>query len=206
MTERIYCIHCGADNQAVARFCRKCGERAEALDDEMATRVAQRPPQTASPMPVPPGTDREETEVFSISPTLLFVKAGYAAAAVAAFLLVALVSAFTPVPAWIAIIAAFLLFLVPGYHHVRQRLVRYTLTEASLRTDEGLIARTTRSVPLARIQDVTVSAGVFQRLLGVGDLVVDNASEDAGKTVLKNIDRPRKRAEALLKQMRQLER
>jgi len=44
-----------------------------------------------------------------------------------------------------------------------------------------------RNIPLTKIQDVTVSASIPQRLLGFGDLLIDNASELGGTTVLHNI-------------------
>ena len=97
-----------------------------------------------------------------------------------------------------------LLFLIPGYFHLTKKMVRYTLSETKLEIDEGIVARTTRSIPLRRIQDVTVSSGAAQRLLGFGDVTIDNASEDAGKVVLKNVNGPRERADQIMKQMRLL--
>jgi len=64
------------------------------------------------------------------------------------------------------------------------------------------VARTTRNIPLSKIQDVTVSASIGQRLLGFGDIVVDNASELGGTTVLKNINNPRHYADLLLRELR----
>jgi uncharacterized membrane protein YdbT with pleckstrin-like domain len=146
----------------------------------------------------------DEEQIFSISPTLMFVKAGYAAAAIGALLVVALVSIFlgSIVPNWIAIILGLLLLLIPAFYHFKQKLVRYTLTDSKLEMDSGFISRTTRNVPLRRIQDVTVSATAVQRLLGFGDLVIDNASEEGGKAVLKNINTPKQYADILLKEMR----
>ncbi|MBK7803562.1 MAG: PH domain-containing protein [Chloracidobacterium sp.] len=71
--------------------------------------------------------------------------------------------------------------------------------------DEGLISRTTRNIPLRRIQDVTVTTTAMQRLLGFGDLMIDNASEDGGKVSLKNIDSPKEYADILLKHIRRLD-
>jgi uncharacterized membrane protein YdbT with pleckstrin-like domain len=98
------------------------------------------------------------------------------------------------------------LLLIPLFFHIRKRLVRYTLTDTTIEIDRGLISRTTQNVPLRRIQDVTVSATVMQRLLGFGDVIIDNASDDVGKIVLDDIDSPKRYAELVLRQMRQLER
>ncbi|MEJ7623676.1 MAG: PH domain-containing protein [Pyrinomonadaceae bacterium] len=148
----------------------------------------------------------EEKEIFSISPTLMFVKIGYLGAAVLAVVLVAVVAGSTALPPWIAVVIGLLMLLVPAFYHVKQRLVRYRLTESQLEVDEGLISRTTRSVPIRRIQDVTVSASITQRLLGFGDMMIDNASDEGGKLVLRNINSPKRYADELLKQMRRLER
>lgn len=151
-------------------------------------------------------SNESEAEIFAISPTLKFIKAGYVLTAVGALILVALISAFLPaVSTGIAIFIAMLLFLIPAYYHVRKKLVRYTLTDSKLEIDQGLISRTTRTVPLRRIQDVTVSSNVTQRMLGFGDLVIDNAGEAGDKLILKNINNPKRYADLLLKQLRRLD-
>lgn len=211
----MYCDKCGADNSDTAVFCRKCGV---AIEHEIETRVAVRP-ETETPghgenHPVgeapPPLLRKEgssdEPEIFSISPTLMFVKAGYVAAAISAILFVALFSIiFTSITAIAWVLIGLCFFLVPAFYHIKQRLVRYTLTDTKIEIDSGFIARTTQNIPLRRIQDVTVTTSIMQRLLGFGDLVVDNASEQGGKIVLNNINTPQKYADILLKQMRLLD-
>lgn len=190
----MYCTKCGKDNSGDAVYCQKCGSLLEAEDETRVARRAAVDEQTSG-----------ETPVFSIGPTLKFVKAGYGLTVLGGVLMVIISSAFTPVPVWAAVLAALLLLLVPAYFHVRQRLVRYTLTSSRIEIDSGVISRTTRNIPLTRIQDVTVSATVSQRMLGFGNLVIDNASEDFGKVIIRNIDSPRKYADLLLSQMRRLE-
>ncbi len=189
----MYCIKCGTENIDEAVFCQKCGFR---FETEEETRVAARPGDAVNPQQVP---------IFSISPTLMFVKTGYALTVAAAFLLVALFAAIGI--SWpIAVGIGLLLLIVPAYFHLKQRMVRYTLTDTTIEIDKGLISRSTQNVPLRRIQDVTVSSTMAQRLLGFGDIVIDNASETGGKVILDNIDSPRKYADLLLQQMRHLDR
>jgi uncharacterized membrane protein YdbT with pleckstrin-like domain len=133
---------------------------------------------------------------------LIFIKLGYALAAISAILLVFLLAAFTPVPSYISVPLALSLLLIPAWYHLKRNMVRYTLTDAKVEIDTGLIARTTRNIPLTKIQDVTVSASIPQRLLGFGDLLIDNASELGGTTVLHNISRPRRYADLLLRELR----
>ena len=178
----MYCEKCGADNLETATYCRKCGVLIVETEEE--TRVAVRQPDGRGdaerpglwegenhPGFQPPllrkeGSGEPETEIFSISPTLVFVKAGYVAAAVGALFLVAVVSVFLPsiIPTWVAVLFGLMLFLIPAFYHFRQKLVRYTLTDSKLEIDTGLVSRTTRNVPIRRIQDVTVSATPERRV------------------------------------------
>lgn len=197
----MFCTKCGAQNSDEAAFCRKCGSAFEG--EEVETRVAAR-----GGISLTNDTDDHGQEViFTVSPTVKFVMAGYGLAVLLAFLFVGLFSIVLPgVSPLIAVLIGLLFLLVPAYYHLRQKLVRYSLTDTTIEIDRGLISRSTQNVPLRRIQDVTVSATFMQRLLGFGDIVVDNASETGGKVVLDNIDSPRKYADLLLKQMRRLDR
>ena len=196
----MFCIKCGKENADDALFCQKCGQAFEA-DEE--TRVAVKDG-TAMHLAVAD----ESRRIFSISPTLKFVYVGYLAAVIGAFLLVVLVSLFfsTTFSITVSVILGMALLLIPLLFHLRKKLIRYSLTDTTIEIDRGLISRTTQNIPLRRIQDVTVSATVMQRILGMGDVIIDNASEDGGKVVLDDIDSPKKYAELMLRQMRQIER
>ena len=192
----MFCTKCGANNLDDAVYCQKCGEL---LAPEEETRVVSRK------RPVPGLSDG--APLVTVTPTLKFVKAGYVIAVVGAILLVAILSLFvTAIPSWVAVLVGLLLLLIPAYFHLRQKLIKYTLTDSKIEIDSGLISRTTRNIPLTRIQDVTVSSTIPQRVLGFGNVVIDNASEDGGKIVLRNIDSPRKFADRLLHQIRLIER
>ena len=189
------CSTCGSYVAPGVRFCSNCG--APAIDAE-ATRIARI--QGGVPQRGELDTDIENV-IFTVRPTMVFIKLGYALAVLAAFGLVFLL-AWIDVPAWIAVLIGLVLLLVPAYYHIRRNMVRYTLTDAKIEIDTGLIARTTRNIPLSKIQDVTVSASIPQRILGFGDVIVDNASEQSGTTVLHNISSPRHYADLLLRQLR----
>jgi uncharacterized membrane protein YdbT with pleckstrin-like domain len=174
------------------------------LEPEEATRLAPRA--FSAPTAAP---DENERQIFSIRPTLMFVKVGYGAAVLGAFLLVALILqigkwAGVDVPWLLPIIAGMALLLIPAYYHLRRNVIRYTLTDAKVEIDTGFVSQHTRNVPLRTIQDVSVSSSIPQRMLGFGDLVIENASEQDGKIILKNINSPKKYADILLKQMRLL--
>jgi uncharacterized membrane protein YdbT with pleckstrin-like domain len=190
----MFCKKCGSPNDDDAVYCKKCGTLLESEDE---TRVVRRDVRNVE-------VD-DHSDALRIHPTMKFITLGYILAGIGALVLIALL-ALTPIPLWISVVIALLLFLVPAYYHLQQRLISYALTDQSIEVDSGLVARTTRNIPLTRIQDVTVSAGVLQRLLNFGDVVIDNASEDGGKLIIKNIDAPREYADKLLSHMRRLER
>ncbi len=191
----MHCSNCGAYIAPGVRFCSGCGS---AATDPEATRIARM--QAGVPERAGGPGDLEQT-IFTVRPTLIFIKLGYALAVIGAIGLVFLL-ALIPVPAYISIPLALALLLIPAFYHLRRNMVRYTLTDAKVEIDTGLIARTTRNIPLSKIQDVTVSASIPQRILGFGDIIIDNASELGGSTVLDNISNPRHYADLLLRELR----
>jgi len=191
----MHCSNCGAYIAPGVRFCSGCGSPAT---DPEATRIARM--QGGVPERAGQSEDLEQT-IFTVRPTLIFIKLGYALAVIGAIGLVFLL-ALIPVPAYISIPLAMALLLIPAFYHLRRNMVRYTLTDSKIEIDTGLIARTTRNIPLSKIQDVTVSASIPQRILGFGDVIIDNASELGGTTVLHNISNPRHYADLLLRELR----
>jgi membrane protein YdbS with pleckstrin-like domain len=146
----------------------------------------------------------EEQIVFTVRPTMLFIKVGYLLAALGGVALIALLAwqPWVHVSFFISLLLALALLLVPAYKHLKRNTLRYTLTDSKIEIAQGFVSQTTRNIPLRNIQDVTTSSTVFQRVLRFGDVVVDNASESGGKTVLKNIPDPRRHADLLLRELR----
>jgi membrane protein YdbS with pleckstrin-like domain len=218
------CQVCGTRLTDGARFCASCGANAASEETRYApdfaseeTRVAAparpRPAQPMQVRPLSPSPERldtsppdtgEEKTIFTIGPTLLFVKIGYLLAALGAILLVALLAwqNWVTVPYYVSIPLALALLLWPAYKHLMRNSVRYTLTDSKIEIDQGFISRTTRNIPLRNIQDVSVTTTIPQRLLRFGNVVVDNASETGGTTILKNIPDPRRHADQILRELR----
>jgi membrane protein YdbS with pleckstrin-like domain len=191
--ESMTCSVCGAYVTPSVRFCSNCG----APVDPDQTRIA-RLQSRALETTVDPDLERT---IFTVRPTMVFIKTGYALAVLGGIALVFLLASLS-IPASISIPLALALLLIPAYYHIRRNMIRYTVTDAKLQIDTGLVARTTRNIPLSKVQDVTVSASIPQRLLGFGDIIVDNASEIGGSTVMHNISSPRHYADLLLRELR----
>lgn len=228
----MYCMNCGADIPANVRFCASCGSPADteatrvasrggatnesaaafrtSFDNEL-TAVSKQPAQAVSqrlaqtPTPARP-RDGAETErvIFSIRPTFLFIGLGYILAAAAAVGLSILLAMFAGqyISAPIAVLITLPLLLIPAFKHLRRNTIKYTLTDSKIEIDQGFLARKTRNIPLRNIQDVTVSTSIPQRIFGFGDLVIENANEVGGQTLLDNIPNPRRHAELLLRELR----
>lgn len=216
-----FCINCGAAVASGARFCAACGAPADTEATRVAARVPFEPPRSVTPIesPRPPApvepprttppphhprtTDDIERVIFTTRPTLLFIKLGYVAAAFGAVLLVALLSWLSAsVSPLISIPVGMALLLIPAVYHLKRNTLSYKLTDSKIEIDRGFISRTTRNIPLTKIQDVTVSTSVLQRLLRFGDIVIENAGEQESQTVLRNIPNPRRHADLLLRELR----
>src|SRR5438132_14262096 len=192
------CDKCGSFLDSDSRFCKTCGAPAH---DPEETRIAR----LKSSVPTRLDEDNDvESVIFRVRPTMLFIKIGYGVAILGAILLTILLAMIkiVDIPWYVSLPVALGLLLIPAYYHLKRNMIRYTVTDSKIEIDYGLIARTTRNIPLSKIQDVTVSASIFQRILGFGDVVIDNASEVGGTTILHNINNPRQHADLLLRELR----
>lgn len=142
-----------------------------------------------------------ERVIFTVRPTLLFVLIGYAVAAIVALLLVVLL-AYAGVPLFVSLLIALVAMLIPAATHLKRNSTLYRLTDAKLDIEQGLLMRTTKSILLRNVQDVTVSRSLWQRVFGFGNIVIDNAGAEGGTTTLVNIPDARRYADLLLNQMR----
>jgi len=126
-------------------------------------------------------------EATVIRPTMKFVNATY----VAVLLVIIAVAGATLFFLWPAPIAwvSPLLLLWPLKLHIENKLTRVTIQGGKLLFETGFFNRTTRSIVLERIQDLTVRQSLGQRILGVGDLSIETAGESSRLTIPR-IDRP----------------
>lgn len=65
----------------------------------------------------------------------------------------------------------------------------FVLTSDRLITRSGVIAKQSKEIPLERINDVTFTQSILERLLGAGDLMLESAGE-RGQTRITNVRRP----------------
>ncbi len=89
-----------------------------------------------------------------------------------------------------------LLLLWPAKRHPLNRLTKMTILDDKLRYERGLLSRTTRTILISRVQDVTVHQRVGQRIFGVGDVSIETAGEASRETIF-NIDQPQEIADLI---------
>src|SRR5262245_13179872 len=193
----MYCNKCGQTLPEGSRFCNSCGSQT----------IAQGVGSIETQASV--ATYSDEHEIFTVRPTMIFVVIRYIIAALvvlAAAALMGILSSRWGISGQVAFLVilgiAILVFSIPIYKHILRRREVYTLTNHKLEMRYGLISKIVRNIPLRNIQDVTVTATVAQRLLSLGKIVIDSASE-SGKIMLHDVHHPEKYADMILGVLRQ---
>jgi uncharacterized membrane protein YdbT with pleckstrin-like domain len=74
------------------------------------------------------------------------------------------------------------------------RLLRWATTNFVLTTDRlifrsGVLSKLSKEIPLERVNDVTYSQSLWERLIGAGDLFIESAGE-RGQSIFEDIPRP----------------
>jgi membrane protein YdbS with pleckstrin-like domain len=162
-------------------------------------------PQPSTP-PVPMMMSQPEVAVAVFRPSFIFVGVWYAIAMAltAAIVIVGAIidakiwSPLAPAVPWITAGLSLLMFVIPIWRHLRQWSETYTLTNQKIEIGSGIIWRTVRTIPLNKIQDVTLRLSLLQRLLGLGDLVIDSAA-GTGRVFLRNVSEPQRMSSEILR-------
>jgi membrane protein YdbS with pleckstrin-like domain len=193
----MFCNECGQTLPDGSRFCNSCGAH-----------IARTTAPADSAVAVADYAD--EHEIFTLRPTMIFVLVRYVVAGLIVIATAALMGVLSSMkPQWVSGQIAFLVILgvaliafsSPIYKHILRKREVYTLTSHKLEMRYGLIAKIVRNIPLRNIQDVTVTASVWQRLLKLGDIEIDSASE-TGKIILEDIHHPDRYANMILGELR----
>ena len=215
----MFCNKCGQSLPDGSRFCNSCGSQMSVAADvgtspDAFGRGIERIPEHGQPRssyddrsPMALRDDAAGEQVrFVLRPTLIFVAVWYALAGVVVIATAALMGLLSKwIPSGVAFsvigIAAIAIFTIPVYKHIQRRRQVYTLTNHKLEMRYGLIAKTVRNIPLRNIQDVTVTSSVLQRIMGMGQILIDSASE-SGKIKLMDIHHPERYADMILGELR----
>lgn len=92
-------------------------------------------------------------------------------------------------PWWITVVVAVLVVgALFGLPFLRWRTTLFVITTKRVVTREGLLTRNGRDIPLNRVNDVSFSHNLLERVLRCGTLTVESAGE-RGQVVLTDIPR-----------------
>jgi uncharacterized membrane protein YdbT with pleckstrin-like domain len=121
-----------------------------------------------------------------VTPVLILL----ATVGLASFLASAVPDGGARLPLQVVIVLAGLvvLFIATFMPFLRWVTTHYVVTDRRLITRQGIVARTGRDMPLSRINDISFSHTVLERLLGCGTLVVESAGE-RGQLTLADVPR-----------------
>jgi len=135
-----------------------------------------------------------------IRPTMKFIYIGYAVAVVIVVALVVVLERIqlpAEIPAslqpWVPWLPV-LLLLWPAKCHFRRHFTKLTILDDLLRYERGILGRTTRTILISRVQDVTVRQSIGQRIFGVGDLSIETAGKSSWEAFV-DFDRPQEVAD-----------
>lgn len=223
-SESLFCNRCGAKIQDQGG----ATEPDSPGPPRRAAHLAARPPRPARRAPVIPSTeddDQEELEeydddyperddeddrkdfpgqeqvIFSINPAVYEVAPSYLLAALVS-VIITIGVAYVRSNFVYALISAAILFIIPIFRHFRLKHTVYTLTSAKLEIRTGIFSKVAQSIPLRHIDNVEVSETLKERIIGIGDVLIDSAALDS-KMVMNNIKNPRQYANLILNQLKQ---
>ncbi len=203
----MWCHRCGKALPPESKFCNSCGT-------SMVSEQVRTQPAYYSSISVPVSPDKapliadqeqdDERVIFRIRPSFYSVGKAYGGAAIFSILSIAIFGYFQ-LPIGISLGLSLISFIFPFVRHIQRNRMVYTLTPSKIEIDFGIFSKTVRNIPLRNAQDVTVSATMFERIIKVGDVIIDSAAQ-AGKIQMRQVPDPRKHAELILQQLQQLHR
>jgi uncharacterized membrane protein YdbT with pleckstrin-like domain len=137
---------------------------------------------------LPQGTSKSQDTAVVVRPSSKLLKPVYTLS----FVLIAVAYGYnnnrTERMEWL-VIPPILLLIWTLWRHLKLRFTSLTVAGKKLRYETGMLSRSSRTMELAKVQDVRVDQTFFQRLLGLGNLTIESAGE-AGRLTIGNIDRP----------------
>jgi putative membrane protein len=137
---------------------------------------------------------------MQVRQSVKMVLAAYAVCGLVEGLLIAywVVSNPHPRPAfWLLLLIPFVGQIMAAKNHAMKLSSSLTVNDGRIRYESGMVSRTTRTLELAKVQDVRIDQTPMQRLLNLGDLSLETAGE-SGRLVMASIDRPQEIADELL--------
>jgi membrane protein YdbS with pleckstrin-like domain len=223
----MFCYRCGNQIPDNSSYCNRCGTKIQTVVENVRKpNIPVPPPRPPRRHPViesrPVGRIIEETDeqydetidmeesraqyddigdkiIFRINQTFYPVAVSYILSILATSLVYFIVR-YLALSFYVTVVFAAVFFIPSFLKHIRLTYTFYTLTPTKLEIQTGLLSKSRRNVPLRHIQDVFVSETFKERLIGIGDIMIDTAASES--TIrLDNVHEPRKYADMILEQL-----
>jgi len=137
---------------------------------------------------------------MQLRPSLKFIKLGYVICLLMAVAITVywLTSADHPdYPIWAPLAVPALLALVLAVRHIQRSFIKLLILGDRLRYESGILSKSTRTIELAKVQDVRVDQTFGQRIAKIGDLSLETAG-GSSRIVMHSIDNPQEAADHIL--------
>lgn len=158
-------------------------------------------PEEEQPPKKKPGRKRSEEVIFRINQAFYPGAVAYFLATVCTIAIAAVVY-YVSAPFWIALGFAVVCFIPAIIRHIRLMNTIYLLTNTKIEIETGVFSKSSRNIPLRHVMDVFVSETFKERLIGIGDILIETAARE-GRIKLDNISDPRRYADMILDQLQQ---
>ena len=99
-------------------------------------------------------------------------------------------------------LVAFVVLIWPLPGALRRQFTKTTITGDRLHYETGVFAKTTRTIQLAKLQDLRVDQTFTQRMFGVGNLSIETAGA-ASWEAIRDVDNPQAVADEILNRAHQ---
>jgi uncharacterized membrane protein YdbT with pleckstrin-like domain len=140
-----------------------------------------------------------EKVIFRINQAFYPAAVAYVIASICTIAIAALVY-YLNGPFLVVLVGAAICFIPAVIRHVQLINTIYILTNTKIEIERGVFSKSSRNIPLRHVMDVLVSETFKERLIGIGDILIDTASSES-KMKLDNINDPRKYADMILDQL-----
>lgn len=189
----MFCHNCGKQLSLEARHCAYCGA-------PCTSKAVEKPENMAALIDGIVGDVKVNHEcLFRVRPAFFKIATAYILAAffaIGATVLIAYLGG-SLLWVWISIL---ILFSGPLVQHLKRNQTIYTLKPEKIEIEQGLFSRTTQNLALRHINNVAVYQSLSERLLGIGDVLIDSAGT-TDRIALKSIRNPRQYANLILTQL-----
>jgi membrane protein YdbS with pleckstrin-like domain len=131
-----------------------------------------------------------------VRPTAKFLKAGALVAGLVFLGLEALIL-MTWTGTLLLLIAPVAILLWPAMKALERQFTKASISGDRLRYETGMTSKFTRTIQLSKVQDVTVSQGMLQRVFNIGNISIETAGETSRLTI-PNVDQAQELADEIL--------